>query len=195
MAEPFGSRQVGSSAMPFKRNPIRSEKINSLARLIAQLPRLAWDNAANSILERTLDDSANRRAFLPEVFLILDEIISTLDTIIRGLQVDEKAIGKNLAIYGGFAATERILMSLTKAGADRQKMHARLRKHALDAWESMRENDINPINQLVLEDPEFQTYLSIEELRNLLKIDRYLGIAPQRARAVAAAIHQTIMQG
>jgi len=195
VAEPFGRNQVGSSAMPFKRNPIRSEKINSLARLIAQQPRLAWDNAANTILERTLDDSANRRAFLPEAFLILDEMISTLDTVIRGLQVDKEAVGRNLAVYGTFAATERILMALVKAGADRQVMHARLRKHALEAWESFREKDTTPLNRLILEDPELQAYLSAEELRKLLNVDGYLGIAPQRAGAIVDIIHQTIMIG
>ena len=75
LSEPFGKKQVGSSAMPFKRNPISAEKIDSLARSLAQMPRVAWDNAAHSLLERTLDDSANRRSLLPEAFLITDELL------------------------------------------------------------------------------------------------------------------------
>jgi adenylosuccinate lyase len=75
-SEPFGAKQVGSSAMPFKRNPITAENIDSLARLVAALPRVAWDNAALSLLERTLDDSANRRLLLPEAFLLTDEVLS-----------------------------------------------------------------------------------------------------------------------
>jgi adenylosuccinate lyase len=75
LSEPFGQKQVGSSAMPFKRNPINAEKIDSLGRALAQMPRLAWDNAAHSLLERTLDDSANRRSLLPEAFLISDELL------------------------------------------------------------------------------------------------------------------------
>jgi len=127
LAEPFGKRQVGSSAMPFKRNPINAERIDSLGRLLAQLPRLAWDNAAHSLLERTLDDSANRRTLLPESFLIADELIQTSAKILDGLQVDQAAIERNLRTYGPFAATERVLMALGKAGADRQAMHDRLR--------------------------------------------------------------------
>ena len=83
-SEPFGSKQVGSSAMPFKRNPIKAEKIDSLARQLAGLPRLAWDNAAHSLLERTLDDSANRRTLLPEAFLIADETLLVRAAVGRG---------------------------------------------------------------------------------------------------------------
>ena len=89
LAEPFGSSQVGSSAMPFKRNPIKSEKINSLARLLAQYPRIAWDNAAHSLLERTLDDSANRRTLLPEAFLITDELLRVAVGVVRDLVIDK----------------------------------------------------------------------------------------------------------
>jgi adenylosuccinate lyase len=105
MSEPFGEKQVGSSAMPFKQNPIRSEKINSLARYLASLPRIAWDNAANSLLERTLDDSANRRILLPEACLAADELLLTARTIINNLHIDETAMSNNLANYGPFAAT------------------------------------------------------------------------------------------
>ena len=110
-AEPFGSKQVGSSAMPFKRNPVNAEKIDSLARYLAQLPRVAWDNAANSLLERTLDDSANRRIILPEAFLCADELLITAQRLIGGLVINEAAVSRNFAAYAPFAATERLLMA------------------------------------------------------------------------------------
>ena len=87
-------KQVGSSAMPFKRNPINAEKIDSLARALAQMPRVAWDNAAHSLLERTLDDSANRRTLLPEAFLTADELLRTATKIVDGLRVDERAMAQ-----------------------------------------------------------------------------------------------------
>ncbi|HPB66096.1 MAG TPA: adenylosuccinate lyase, partial [Spirochaetales bacterium] len=135
LSEPFGKHQVGSSAMPFKRNPINAEKIDSLARSLSVMPQVAWQNAAQSILERTLDDSANRRSMLPEAFLICDEILATATRIVTGLVVSEEAIGRTMAAYGPFAATERVLMAMGKAGADRQEGHERLRRHALGGGE------------------------------------------------------------
>jgi adenylosuccinate lyase len=114
LAEPFGRKQVGSSAMPFKRNPINAENIDSLARLMAALPRIAWDNAAHSLLERTLDDSANRRELLPTAFLTVDEILRRGTRLLSDLRVNETAMARNLAIYGTFAATERILMTAAR---------------------------------------------------------------------------------
>ena len=122
-AEPFGSRQVGSSAMPFKRNPIHAENMDSLARYLAALPRVAWDNAAHNLLERTLDDSANRRSLLPEAFLIADELLRRGLRLIEGLRINRDASQRLLAAYGPFAATERLLMELVKRGGDRQELH------------------------------------------------------------------------
>jgi len=192
LAEPFGTRQVGSSAMPFKRNPIRAEKINSLARSLAQFPRLAWDNAAHSLLERTLDDSANRRTMLPEAFLIADELVRVATSVMENLQVDEKAIAKNMAIYGSFAATERVLMALSKAGANRQKMHERLRGHALAAWEAIKNDGSNPLKELITSDQAFLGYLSVEKMHKLLDASAYVGDAPQRTRALAEQIEQEL---
>ncbi|MBU1659975.1 MAG: adenylosuccinate lyase [Chloroflexi bacterium] len=189
LAEPFGSQQVGSSAMPFKRNPIRAEKINSLARLLAQFPRTAWDNAAHSLLERTLDDSANRRTILPEAFLIADELLHITKDIVVGLVVDESAMIRNLAIYGPFAATERVLMALGKAGADRQEMHARLRQHSLAAWDAIRTGDPNPLAGLIAHDPEILRYLPEHELRALMDASLYFGDAPRRAAAFVGTIN------
>ena len=149
LSEPFGRLQVGSSAMPFKRNPIQAEKINSLARSLAQMPVVAWNNAAHSLLERTLDDSANRRTLLPEAFLIVDELLLTSYKIITGLQVRPHAIQRDLDIYGPFASTERLLMALGKAGADRQVMHEHLRRHALAAWDEVQKGQANPLADLL----------------------------------------------
>lgn len=188
VAEPFGEKQVGSSAMPFKRNPINAEKINSLGRALAQMPRLAWDNAAHSLLERTLDDSANRRSLLPEAFLIADELLSTSTAIIKGLQVDEAAIARNLANYAPFAATERILMALSKKGADRQAVHERLRGLSLEAWEAVRLGYPNPLKDLVCREKVFLQYYPEVELRGLMEAAGYVGDAPQRAWALAQEI-------
>jgi adenylosuccinate lyase len=192
LAEPFGSQQIGSSAMPFKRNPINAEKIDSLARLLAQLPRLAWDNAAHSLLERTLDDSANRRTLLPESFLIADELLNVASRIVEGLQVNEFALARNLAVYGPFAGTERVLMALGKAGADRQEMHERLRRHALVAWEAIQAGQPNPLVDRVTNDPLFLGYIAENELRNLLNAGYHVGDAPHRARAMAETILTTV---
>jgi adenylosuccinate lyase len=188
LSEPFGSRQVGSSAMPFKRNPVNAEKIDSLARLLAQMPRLAWDNAANSLLERTLDDSANRRSLLPESFLTCDELLSTALKIIEGLRVDEAALARNLAHYGPFAAVERVLMALGKAGADRQAMHERLRQHALVAWKALETGQANPLRESLAQDTEICRYLTAADLQNLLDASRHTGDAPRRARLLADEI-------
>jgi len=192
LAEPFGEHQVGSSAMPFKRNPIELEKIDSLARALSLTPQLAWQNSAHSLLERTLDDSANRRTMLPEAFLAVDEIIGAATKIISGLQINETAMQSTLARYAPFSGIERLLMALTKAGADRQEMHARLRDHSLTAWQALNRGETNPLADLLVRDETFNRYLKPEAIRTLLKIEDYLGVAPQRARQTAALIRATL---
>jgi len=188
LSEPFGSKQVGSSAMPFKRNPIRAEKIDSLGRYLAQLPRVAWDNAAHSLLERTLDDSANRRTILPEAFLIADEMLSTARAILSGLRVDQRALDRNLDIYGPFAATERVLMAAVKAGADRQEMHELIRNQAMLGWESIRAGQPNPLADNLSGDAELLKYLSSEKIHELMEYHLHLGDAPQRTLELAETI-------
>ncbi len=188
LSEPFGSKQVGSSAMPFKRNPIRAEKINSLGRYLAQLPRLAWDNAAHSLLERTLDDSANRRALLPEAFLAADEMLKTMQSILDGLRVNETAIQRNLDVYGPFAATERVLMAAVKTGADRQVLHEAIREQAMKAWEVVQRGGANPLVGQIIRDEEIRSYLAEDEIRELMDYAGHVGDAPERARALARLI-------
>lgn len=187
-AEPFGQHQVGSSAMPFKQNPVDAEKIDGLARYLAGLPRVAWDNAAHSLLERTLDDSASRRIMLPEAFLITDELLMTARPLIEGLQVDEAAVAHNLASYGSFAGTELLLTALGKAGADRQAMHARIRYHTMRARDAIRTGKPNRIDDDLCSDETLLTHMSKEEIRGNLQVTNYLGDAPERARDVASSI-------
>ncbi len=186
-AEPFGSRQVGSSAMPFKRNPITAEKIGSLARYVAALPRVAWDNAAHSLLERTLDDSANRREVLPSAFLAVDEILRAAKRVVGGLRVHEAAVARNMETYGVFSATERLLMALVKAGADRQEMHEVIREHSLAAWASLQADPgaENPLPARLSADQRIARYLAGEQVGALLDASAYVGDAPERARAIA----------
>ena len=192
LAEPFGENQVGSSAMPFKQNPIKAEKINSLGRYLAQLPRIAWDNAAHSLLERTLDDSANRRTILPEAFLAAEEMLQVCSEIFSDLQVFEHGIKQNLEDYSPFAATEKLLMVLTRAGADRQQMHQVLRKHALQAWSAVREGKSNPMIELVSTDPNLLEFISKKEISRAMEGSAYLGDAVERAKKLSDKIKKEI---
>ncbi|MGQ9815254.1 MAG: adenylosuccinate lyase, partial [Candidatus Roseilinea sp.] len=193
-AEPFGAKQVGSSAMPFKRNPINAEKIDSLARLIAALPRVLWDNAAHSLLERTLDDSANRRVALSEAFLATDEIIRAAERIVSGLRVNEAQVARTMQVYGPFAATERLLMALVKAGASRQDMHERIREHSLAAWAAVGAGEPNPLIDRLCTDPAITQYVDAATARSLLDAGAYVGDAPARARALAAQARALLNQ-
>jgi len=191
LSEPFGSKQVGSSAMPFKRNPINAEKIDSLARALSVMPQVAWQNAAQSVLERTLDDSANRRSMLPEAFLICDEIVAVATRIVEGLVVSKEAIARTMAAYGPFAATERVLMAMGKAGADRQEGHERLRRHALDAWAALRSGGANDLAERIASDPWFAGVLGRDGVLALMSAEAHTGTAPERARALAERIRTT----
>ncbi len=193
VSEHFAEKQVGSSAMPFKRNPINAEKIDSLARQLAQMPRLAWDNAAHSLLERTLDDSANRRSLLPDSFLIADELLRVSQRVLSGLQINLSAMRRNLANYAPFAGTERVLMALGKAGADRQDMHERLREHALAAWQDLQLGGENRLGKLLSSDTEIKRYLQGSEIEALLDASAHVGDAPQRARSLAHTIREAIL--
>ena len=191
-AEPFSKKQVGSSAMPFKRNPIQAEKIDSLARSLASLPQTAWHNAAHSLLERTLDDSANRRSLLPEAFLITDELLSSAHRLVKGMHFNETAIRRNLDQYAPFAATERVLMALARAGADRQLMHEKLREHALAAWEAVQAGHPNPLRGSLKADHEIGALLDADQLQGLLQVEGYTGFATDRAREIARQIESEI---
>jgi len=191
-SEPFGPRQVGSSAMPFKRNPINAENVDSLARYVVAQERVAWDNAAHSLLERTLDDSANRRIILPEAFLASDELLRRTRRILRGLSIHEAAIARNLKTYGTFAATERLLMELGRAGADRQGMHERIRQHAIIAWKAVMLGQPNPLVSHLVSDTEILSYLPADSITELLNPAHHVGDAPARARGIARVIRDLV---
>jgi adenylosuccinate lyase len=185
VAEPFARAQVGSSAMPFKRNPILSERIDSLARLLVSYADVAWQNAATNYLERTLDDSANRRTILPEALLCADEIVALANKVIEGLRVDERRIAHNLRTYGPFAGTEAVMMEAARAGGDRQALHERIRDAAMQAWDALARGEDNPLAQTLAGDGALTALVDPAEIRRLLDPGKHVGTAPQRARVLA----------
>ena len=188
VAEPFGKEQVGSSAMPFKRNPILCERIGSLARLLPSYADVAWQNAATNYLERTLDDSANRRVILPEALLCADEIVSIARTVLEGLRVDERRIAVNLRTYAPFAGTQAVMMEAVRAGGDRQRLHEALRGASMQAWDAVGRGEDNPLAHLLAEDSELTSRVDPAEIRRLLDPSTHVGTAPQRARLLADRI-------
>lgn len=187
--EPFSENQVGSSAMPFKRNPIKSEQVCSLARFIIQLATVTGENAAHMGLERTLDDSANRRIVLPEIFLATDDILQSATRIIENLVINTKAIEKNLAQHGPFAATESLMMIAVKQGANRQIMHEVIRENALKAYEVMQETGENPLEELLLNDRRIGRYVEPEEIKKNLDPKMHLGLAAQTCQEFLKTIN------
>jgi adenylosuccinate lyase len=188
VAEPFAEHQVGSSAMPFKRNPIRCERIGSLARMLPGYAGIAWQNAATNYLERTLDDSANRRTLLPEACLCTDEILSLAFQVIDGLRVNERRITQNLRTYGVFAGTEAVLLAAARARGDRQELHESIRTASMTAWEALERGEDNPLPQLLAEEPALTACVDPAEIRRLLEPSRHIGTAPARALRVAERI-------
>jgi adenylosuccinate lyase len=191
-SEPFGEKQVGSSAMPFKRNPIVAENVDSLTRWVAALPRVAWDNAALSLLERTLDDSANRRLALSEAFLVTDEVLRRMDRLVSGLRIWPGPVARNLRDYGAFAATERVLMAAVKAGGDRQVLHEVIRDHSMVAWQAVQAGQPNPLGELMANDTRITALVDAATVDSLLDASGHVGDAPERARELAATIDEAV---
>ncbi len=188
--EPFGQKQVGSSAMPFKKNPVKSEQICSLARLVFNLSNIARDNASNMLLERTLDDSANRRVFLPEMFLAVDEMLTSATKIIEGLIINEQQIEINLVKYGPFAITEAVLAEAVKKGANRQEMHEILRELSMMAWDKIRLGEKNPLTDLILRDKRIIKFVDVNKLNKLLDPKRYIGLAAKYCEKITREIEK-----
>lgn len=175
--EPFGKKQVGSSAMPFKKNPWKAEQTCSLGRLVKNLSLNAWDNAAHMLLERTLDDSPNRRSYLPEMFLAVDQMLENSTKIVEGLVINEKQIAKNLAIHGPFAATEVILMQAVKKGANRQEIHEAIRENAMKAYEKIQETGDNPLADLLMNDKRITKFIDKNDIPKFLDPQKHIGLA------------------
>ena len=174
--------------MPFKRNPINTENICSLARYVASLPAVAWDNASQAILERSLDDSANRRLFQAEGFLATDEMLKRTLRIVDEMVLDEGAMARNMAIYGPFAATERVLMVLVGAGASRQEGHEWIREASLQAWETLRSGEPNPLTDLLMADERITQFVPAADIPPLMDATAHTGTADLRTQHLAEHI-------
>ncbi|MBQ1373409.1 adenylosuccinate lyase [Candidatus Saccharibacteria bacterium] len=142
--EPFAKNQIGSSAMAYKRNPMRSERICSLARFISGLPTMAWQTAATQMIERTLDDSAGRRIYIPDAFRATDAVLILCSNVIDGLVINRGVINARLDAELPFMATEAIIMKAVEKGADRQTMHARVREISLTLGKAVKDGTIPP---------------------------------------------------
>jgi len=178
--EPFESDQVGSSAMAYKRNPMRAERITGLARFVIELEGNAWHTASEQWLERTLDDSANRRLVLPEAFLASDAILVLVTNVAAGLEVREAVIARHVAAQLPFLATERLLMRGVKAGGDRQGLHEVIRTHSLAIAQAMAEQGVaNDLLERLAKDPAFRT-LHVALAPTELDPAAYVGRAPRQ---------------
>jgi len=182
LSEPFAETQVGSSTMAFKRNPIYSERMCSLARYVTSFLETTWFNAADALLERTLDDSANRQLIIPESFLATDEILILYNKIIRGIEVHVGRIKENLTKFGEFSGTEAVLMKLVQKGADRQKMHELIRRYSIASRKSMLKGKHSQLALKLKNDSEISSKLEPKEIDELLDPSRYVGDAPDRCR-------------
>jgi adenylosuccinate lyase len=182
MSEPMEELQVGSSAMPFKRNPVTAERMCSLARLVSAFPPVAFTNAANNILERTLDDSASRRVAIPEAFLALDECLVIFERLMRGVRVYPYMIEKNLEKFGPFAGTEAVMMKLVEKGGDRQQIHELIRVQSFAAWEDVMKGRPNPLARMLSENKEVASKLRPAEIERLLDPKHHTGDARERCK-------------
>ncbi|MFO0817088.1 MAG: adenylosuccinate lyase [Pirellulales bacterium] len=177
LEEPFETEQIGSSAMAYKRNPMRSERICALARFVISLQSSAANTMATQWMERTLDDSANRRLVLPQAFLGVDAILSIYQNVATGLVVYPKVITKNLAEELPFMATENIMMAAVAAGGDRQDLHERIRVHSQEAARQVKqEGRPNDLLDRLSHDPAFASV----DLSGTLDPTQFVGRAPEQ---------------
>ncbi|MCI8578564.1 MAG: adenylosuccinate lyase [Lachnospiraceae bacterium] len=177
--EPFEKNQIGSSAMAYKRNPMRSERIASLSNYVMSDVINPMLVASTQWFERTLDDSANKRLSIPEGFLAVDGILDLYLNVVDGLVVYPKVIEKHFMAELPFMATENILMDAVKAGGDRQELHEKIRQLSMEAGRNVKEKGLeNNLLELIAQDPAFG--LSLEELERTMEPARYVGRAPQQ---------------
>jgi adenylosuccinate lyase len=180
LLEPFESEQVGSSAMPYKRNPMRAERMTGLARFVIELEGNGWHTAAEQWLERTLDDSANRRLVIPEAFLATDAMLVLATNVAAGLEVREAVIHRHMQDALPFLATERLLMRGVKAGGDRQRLHDVIRGHSLAVSQAVAEQGAaNDLLARLSADPAFRA-VGVAARPAELDPSQYVGRAPQQ---------------
>ena len=180
--EPFEKNQIGSSAMAYKRNPMRSERIASLSRYVMIDALNPAITSATQWFERTLDDSANKRLSIPEGFLAIDGILDLCLNVVDGLVVYDKVITKHLLAELPFMATENIMMDAVKNGGNRQELHEKIRTLSMEAGRNVKvEGKDNNLLELIAADPEFN--LTLEQLRTAMDPSKYVGRSPVQVDA------------
>ena len=190
--EPFEKNQIGSSAMAYKRNPMRSERIASLSRYVMIDALNPAITSATQWFERTLDDSANKRLSIPEGFLAIDGILDLCLNVVDGLVVYPKVIEKRLMSELPFMATENIMMDAVKAGGDRQELHERIRELSMEAGKNVKEKGLdNNLLELIAADPAFN--LTLEELQKTMDPARYTGRAKEQVEAFLANVVRPVL--
>jgi adenylosuccinate lyase len=179
--EPFEEEQIGSSAMPYKRNPMRAERMCALGRHVITLYQDPANTAATQWLERTLDDSANRRLSIPDAYLTLDGALVLYENVASDLRVHPAVVAKNLDLHLPFMATETLLMHAVKAGGDRQLLHEKIRRHAMAAADRMKAGEDSDLVARIAGDPAFG--MTEEDIRGVMDPSRFVGRAPQQVDA------------
>jgi Adenylosuccinate lyase len=193
--EPFGKSQIGSSAMPYKRNPMKCERICGLSRFVMNLVGNAYDTAATQWLERTLDDSSNRRLSLPEAFLALDGALDLMHEVASGLVVHEAMVRKNLMAELPFLATENILMEAVKLGGDRQDLHERIRVHAQAAGMRVKSEGLdNDLIERLRADPAFASVHHLLTEEHLLDPMQYVGRSVEQTERFLAEVIEPLRE-
>lgn len=191
--EPFEKNQIGSSAMAYKRNPMRSERIASLANFVMADAMNPAMTASTQWFERTLDDSANKRLSIPEAFLAVDGILDLYLNVVDGLVVYEKVINKRLMSELPFMATENIMMDAVKAGGDRQELHERIRTLSMEAGRNVKERGLdNNLLELIAQDKAFN--LTLEELQKTMDPSKYVGRAPEQVTEFLTEVINPILE-
>ncbi len=191
--EPFEKTQIGSSAMAYKRNPMRSERIASLSNYVMADVINPMLVASTQWFERTLDDSANKRLSVPEGFLAVDGILDLYLNVVDGLVVYPKVIEKHMMAELPFMATENIMMDAVKAGGDRQELHERIRTLSMEAGKNVKEKGLdNNLLELIAADPAFG--LTLEELKKTMEPSRYVGRAPRQVEEFLSEVIDPILE-
>ena len=191
--EPFEKNQIGSSAMAYKRNPMRSERIASLSRYVMADVTNTMFTSACQWFERTLDDSANKRISIPEGFLATDGILDLLLNVVDGLVVYDKVIERRLMSELPFMATENIMMDAVKAGGNRQELHEKIRTLSMEAGRNVKElGKENNLLELIAADPAFN--LSLEDLKKAMEPSRYVGRAPKQVEEFLEEVINPILK-